>query len=157
MWQPFERCAASLNATPRCGRPPEAPDRAVVLLLARRPANHPDGPGHIHSLAISFVLLDALVTLYQAICFCAWGIRPVRRQAYLVFDRHKLTYLSGIERVHCLFCPGIGAASRRFGANSRDERTGGAEVALCAGARFGVSKSETDGGYRPSNLIADVS
>ena len=58
----------------------------------------------IYSLAIPFVLLDAWVTLYQAICFLAWGIRPVRRRAFMVIDRHKLAYLNGIEKVHCLSC-----------------------------------------------------
>lgn len=58
----------------------------------------------IYSPVIPFALLDAWVTFYQAICFRAWGIQPVRRRAYLVVDRHKLAYLNGIERLNCLFC-----------------------------------------------------
>jgi hypothetical protein len=58
----------------------------------------------IYSVLLPFVLLDAWVTTYQAICFRAWGIRRVRRRDYFVIDRHKLTYLNAIERVNCLYC-----------------------------------------------------
>mgnify|MGYP001580622076 CR=1 FL=1 len=51
-----------------------------------------------------FVLLDAWVWLYQAICFRAWGINPVRRRAFFAIDRHKLAYLNGVEKLNCLFC-----------------------------------------------------
>ncbi len=58
----------------------------------------------IYSVAIPFLLLDGWVRAYQAICFRAWGIAPVRRRAYFAIDRHKLAYLNGVERLNCLFC-----------------------------------------------------
>jgi hypothetical protein len=58
----------------------------------------------IYSVSVPFVLLDAWVTLYQVVCFRAWGIRRVRRRTYFVIDRHKLEYLNGAERLHCLYC-----------------------------------------------------
>ncbi|MGE3489034.1 MAG: hypothetical protein AB7N29_03425 [Vicinamibacterales bacterium] len=58
----------------------------------------------IYSLAVPFLLLDAWVMLYQAICFRAWGIATVGRRAYFAIDRHKLAYLNGIEKLNCLFC-----------------------------------------------------
>jgi hypothetical protein len=58
----------------------------------------------IYSVLLPFVMLDAWVTAYQAICFRAWGIRRVRRRDYFAIDRHKLTYLNAIERVNCLYC-----------------------------------------------------
>ncbi len=58
----------------------------------------------IYSIAVPFVLLDAWVTLYQAICFRAWGIARVRRRAYFAIDRHRLAYLNGIEKLNCLLC-----------------------------------------------------
>ena len=58
----------------------------------------------IYSVCAPFALLDAWVTLYQAVCFRAWGIRRVRRHTYFVIDRHKLDYLNGAERLHCLYC-----------------------------------------------------
>jgi len=56
------------------------------------------------AVAIPFLLLDASVSVYQAVCFRAWDIARVRRRAYFVIDRHKLAYLNGIEKLNCLYC-----------------------------------------------------
>ena len=58
----------------------------------------------IYSLALPFVVLDAWVSAYQAICFRAWGIAPVRRRAHFAIDRHKLAYLNAVEKMHCFYC-----------------------------------------------------
>lgn len=58
----------------------------------------------IYSLVLPFVLLDGWVSLYQAICFRAWGIAPVQRRAFFALDRHRLAYLNGVEKLNCLFC-----------------------------------------------------
>ena len=58
----------------------------------------------IYSTLIPFLVLDAWVTVYQAVCFRAWDIRRVRRRSYLALDRHKLTYLNGLEKLNCLYC-----------------------------------------------------
>jgi len=55
-------------------------------------------------MVVPFALLDAWVTLYQAICFRAWGIARVRRRAYFAIDRHRLAYLNQFEKVNCMFC-----------------------------------------------------
>jgi hypothetical protein len=52
----------------------------------------------IYTLIVPLVLLDVCVTLYQAICFPAYGLAKVRRADYLVFDRHHLPYL------YCAYC-----------------------------------------------------
>ncbi|MBS1164548.1 MAG: hypothetical protein H6R00_573 [Proteobacteria bacterium] len=58
----------------------------------------------IYSLLIPLLVLDAWVSLYQAICFRAYGIPRVRRGDYVVFDRRHLAYLNWIEAVNCLYC-----------------------------------------------------
>ncbi|MBY0493403.1 MAG: hypothetical protein K2Y23_04255 [Cyanobacteria bacterium] len=58
----------------------------------------------IYSTIVPFVILDAWVSIYQAICFRAWALRRVRRRHYFVLDRHKLAYLNGLEKVNCLYC-----------------------------------------------------
>ena len=58
----------------------------------------------IYSIVVPFALLDAWVTLYQAVCFRAWRIARVRRPAYFAIDRGQLAYLTGIEKLNCLFC-----------------------------------------------------
>lgn len=58
----------------------------------------------VYMLLLPFVLLDLFVSVYQAICFRAWGIARVRRSRYFAIDRHRLAYLNGLERVNCLYC-----------------------------------------------------
>lgn len=58
----------------------------------------------IYSLFLPFVVLDAWVSAYQAICFPIYGIAPVRRRDYFVVDRERLGYLNGIEKANCFFC-----------------------------------------------------
>jgi hypothetical protein len=58
----------------------------------------------IYLCFIPFSMLDILITLYQAVSFPIYGIPTVRRKNYLVFDRGKLHYLNGIERINCRYC-----------------------------------------------------
>ena len=44
----------------------------------------------IYSLIVPIALLDAWISLYQAVCFRAYGIALVRRSAFVVIDRHHL-------------------------------------------------------------------
>jgi ElaB/YqjD/DUF883 family membrane-anchored ribosome-binding protein len=50
------------------------------------------------------LLLDAVVSLYQLICFPVYGIPRVKRGEYIVFDRHHLKYLNPIQTINCLYC-----------------------------------------------------
>jgi hypothetical protein len=58
----------------------------------------------IYSMAIPMAMLDAFITVYQAICFPIYGIAKVKRRDYIAFDRHYLGYLNFIERFHCEYC-----------------------------------------------------
>jgi hypothetical protein len=58
----------------------------------------------VYMLLVPFALLDGMVTLYQAVCFRAWGLARVRRRAYFQVDRHKLEYLNGLEKLNCVYC-----------------------------------------------------
>jgi hypothetical protein len=58
----------------------------------------------IYSLVLPIALLDLWVTVYQAICFRAYGIARVKRSAYVVIDRQHLAYLNGIEKLNCIYC-----------------------------------------------------
>ena len=58
----------------------------------------------IYSMIIPIVLLDLWVTIYQQICFRAYGIPRVRRSTFIVVDRHHLAYLNSIEKLNCLYC-----------------------------------------------------
>ena len=58
----------------------------------------------IYSLLLPLVLLDLWVTLYQAVCFRAWGVKRVRRRDFFVIDRHRLPYLNALEKLNCVYC-----------------------------------------------------
>lgn len=58
----------------------------------------------LYAVLIAFLLLDALASLYQAVCFPIYGIPKARRADYLNFDRARLAYLNGLERLNCYYC-----------------------------------------------------
>lgn len=58
----------------------------------------------VYSMIVPFALLDLWVTAYQAVCFRAWGVRRVRRNEFMILDRHRLEYLNGLEKLNCAFC-----------------------------------------------------
>ena len=58
----------------------------------------------IYAVFFPMVLLDLSVTVYQHICFRAYGIPRVKRSDYFVFDRAHLAYLNLLEKINCAYC-----------------------------------------------------
>jgi hypothetical protein len=58
----------------------------------------------VYSLLLPFVVLDGWVSAFEAICFRAWRIRRVKRRDYIAIDRHRLSYLNGLEKANCMYC-----------------------------------------------------
>lgn len=58
----------------------------------------------IYAVFFPLLLLDLFVIAYQFVCFPLYGIPPVRRRDYLVFDRAHLAYLNAIEKLNCAYC-----------------------------------------------------
>lgn len=58
----------------------------------------------IYAMVVPIALLDLCVTVYQHICFRAYGLERVRRGEYVVIDRQHLAYLNGLEILNCLYC-----------------------------------------------------
>ena len=58
----------------------------------------------IYSMIVPIALLGLWITLYQAVCFRAYGIALVRRSTYIVIDRQHLAYLNSIEKLNCVYC-----------------------------------------------------
>lgn len=58
----------------------------------------------IYAMAVPIAFLDVTVSLYQAVCFRVWGVERASRSAYLVIDRHRLSYLNAVQKVHCVYC-----------------------------------------------------
>jgi len=58
----------------------------------------------IYSLIVPLVVLDIWVSLYQWICFPAYGIARVRRRDFIAIDRHHLAYLNALQKLNCVYC-----------------------------------------------------
>ncbi len=58
----------------------------------------------IYSMIVPLLAMDLSFTVYQHICFRAYGVPRVPRRDYLVNDRHRLAYLNVIEKVNCTYC-----------------------------------------------------
>jgi len=58
----------------------------------------------IYALAVPVALLDAALTIYQAICFPLYRVPKVRRSNYVLVDRHHLSYLNSVEKLNCIYC-----------------------------------------------------
>ena len=50
------------------------------------------------------IFLDLVAAVYQAICFPVYKIPKVKRNDYIVIDRHALNYLNAIEKLNCVYC-----------------------------------------------------
>jgi hypothetical protein len=58
----------------------------------------------VYGLILPLVLLDISVSVFQTVCFPAYGIQKVRRSDYLVFDHRYLAYLNALEKLNCAYC-----------------------------------------------------
>ncbi len=58
----------------------------------------------IYPTIVPIVLLDAGVSLYQALCFPLYRIEKVKRRDFFAYDREQLAYLNFIEKVNCTYC-----------------------------------------------------
>lgn len=58
----------------------------------------------IYSVLVPFVVLDLIVTVYQAACFPVYGIEKVRRCDHFIFDRARLPYLDTVDKLNCFYC-----------------------------------------------------
>ena len=54
---------------------------------------------------VAVVFLDVMVSLYQAVCFPLYRLQKVKRSDYIqIMDRSRLEYLSGLEKLDCMYC-----------------------------------------------------
>ncbi|MFO1013522.1 MAG: hypothetical protein U1E50_07140 [Caulobacteraceae bacterium] len=96
--------AAALAPLAPAGAPAEAAAQekdfarpgSALMVLAAAP--------FIYGLLLPLALLDAAVSLYQAVCFRLWSVPRVKRSAYVGLSRHELTYLTRAQRVNCAYC-----------------------------------------------------
>ncbi|WP_375692032.1 hypothetical protein [Pseudooceanicola sp. LIPI14-2-Ac024] len=76
----------------------------LLAFITGAPLRHILTAPVIYSLIVPFALLDLWVSLYQAVCFPAYGIPMVKRSEFIRIDRHKLGYLNSIQKLNCVYC-----------------------------------------------------
>jgi hypothetical protein len=75
----------------------------------------------IYSMLLPLLLLDIWISVYQIICFRAYGIARVERRDYIAFDRGRLAYLNWVEALNCAYCAyanGVIAYAREIGSRT---------------------------------------
>lgn len=72
-------------------------------LLEASPLNILTAP-IIWSGLLPALFLDLFITVFQAICFPIYAIPKVKRENYIIIDRHTLAYLNIIEKFNCIYC-----------------------------------------------------
>lgn len=77
--------------------------RLLEYLITARPLSIITAPV-IYSMVVPIALMDLSITIYQHICFRAYGIPRVKRRDYIIIDRHQLSYLNIIEKFNCVYC-----------------------------------------------------
>jgi len=75
----------------------------LIKWLGNRPLNLITAP-IIYSMIFPMLLLDLCVSFYQFTCFPIYKIPTVKRDDFIIFDRHHLSYLNWIEKSHCMYC-----------------------------------------------------
>ena len=58
----------------------------------------------IYAMIVPITFFDLTLSIYQHICFRAYGIPLVSRKDYFIIDRHLLSYLNTLEKINCLYC-----------------------------------------------------
>jgi hypothetical protein len=76
----------------------------VLRYVIHAPLRHLAVAPVIYAMVIPFAFLDLTMTVFQWICFSAWGIARVPRRQYIVIDRHRLPYLNAIQKLNCVYC-----------------------------------------------------
>ena len=65
-----------------------------------------------HNISIPFIwgmvlpvmILDIFLIIYHQVCFRLYELPLVDRKKYVKMDRHKLEYLSFMDKIRCYYC-----------------------------------------------------
>ncbi|WP_373002276.1 hypothetical protein [Sulfurimonas sp.] len=58
----------------------------------------------IWAMILPIIVIDLMVSIFQAVCFPIYKIPKVKRKDHVVIDRYNLFYLGRIEKINCLYC-----------------------------------------------------
>ncbi|TWU46687.1 hypothetical protein [Rubripirellula reticaptiva] len=121
----------------------------------------------IYALILPISVLDLFVTVYQTVCFPIYKIQKVKRQDYVVVDRHALAYLNVIEKLNCVYCGycnGVLAFSREIAARTEQywcpikhaRRAKGCHSRTCLFCEFGDAEDYAENLQKLRNEFHDL-
>jgi hypothetical protein len=58
----------------------------------------------IFSCIIPLVITDLWIEIYHRICFPLYGLKYIKRSRYIRIDRQKLSYLTALQKIGCMYC-----------------------------------------------------
>lgn len=58
----------------------------------------------ICGMIVPIVIFDFFLEIYHHICFQLYGLPLIKRKHYIRIDRHKLQYLSFLDKIFCAYC-----------------------------------------------------
>jgi hypothetical protein len=58
----------------------------------------------IYSVGISLIFMHICLEIYHQIAFRLYGIERLDSRKYIKIDRHKLSKLSLIQKINCVYC-----------------------------------------------------
>ncbi len=58
----------------------------------------------IYLMFIPILILDICIEIYHRVTFPLYGLPYVKRSAYIIFDRQKLSYLEFMWKINCIYC-----------------------------------------------------
>lgn len=64
----------------------------------------------IYSVLFPVLLLDLVVSIYQAVCFPLYRIPKIRRRDYIQYDRVKMEAFNWMDKLHCHYCSYVNGA-----------------------------------------------
>jgi hypothetical protein len=70
----------------------------------KRKLNHLASMPFIYGLIPSLLLLHVFLEIYHQVSFRLYHLPLVNRSSYIRIDRHKLSYLTPIQKLNCLYC-----------------------------------------------------
>ena len=58
----------------------------------------------IDSMLVPLFFTDICCEIYHRLCFPVYNLPYIKRQNYIKIDRHRLSYLSGFDKMNCAYC-----------------------------------------------------
>lgn len=58
----------------------------------------------IYMMVVPVIILDVMLEIYHRVAFVLYGLTYVERGRYIKIDRHKLRYLSLVQKMNCMYC-----------------------------------------------------